>query len=64
MKASWILPFVILGGALQACGAAMNGQLKHPLVNPYLASTVSSAARFPRPATLPGCRGGLSSAGW
>ena len=26
MKAGWIIPF-ILGGALQSCGAAMNGQL-------------------------------------
>jgi transporter family-2 protein len=43
MGAKWIFPFIILGGALQACGAAMNGQLKHSLVNPYLASTVSFA---------------------
>ncbi len=43
MKTSLIFPFIILGGALQACGAAMNGQLKHSLVNPYLASTVSFA---------------------
>ncbi len=43
MSAKWIFPFIILGGALQACGAAMNGQLKHSLVNPYLASTVSFA---------------------
>lgn len=39
----WIIPFIILGGALQAAGAAMNGQLKNSLVNPYLASTVSFA---------------------
>jgi len=25
MNASWIIPFIILGGALQSCGAAMNG---------------------------------------
>ncbi len=43
MKSSWIIPFIILGGGLQACGAAMNAQLKHSLVNPYLASTVSFA---------------------
>ncbi len=43
MKASWIIPFIILGGALQAVGAAMNGQLKQSLVNPYLASAVSFA---------------------
>jgi bacterial/archaeal transporter family-2 protein len=41
MNASWIIPFIILGGALQTCGAAMNGQLNKSLVNPYLASTVS-----------------------
>ncbi len=43
MSAKWIIPFIIVGGALQACGAAMNGQLKHSLVNPYLASAVSFA---------------------
>lgn len=43
MATQWIIPFIILGGALQACGAAMNGQLKQHLVNPYLASTVSFA---------------------
>lgn len=41
MNASWFLPFIILGGALQACGAAMNGQLNRSLVNPFLASAVS-----------------------
>lgn len=43
MKAAWIIPFIILGGALQSAGAAMNGQLKQSLVNPYLASAVSFA---------------------
>lgn len=43
MSTKWIFPFLILGGALQTCGAAMNAQLKHSLVNPYLASTVSFA---------------------
>jgi bacterial/archaeal transporter family-2 protein len=43
MNASWIIPFIILGGALQTCGAAMNGQLNKYLVNPYLAATVSFA---------------------
>ncbi len=42
-NAVWILPFILLGGALQACGAAMNGQLAKSLVNPWLASTVSFA---------------------
>jgi len=40
MNASWIIPFIILGGALQTCGAAMNGQLNKSLVNPCLASAV------------------------
>lgn len=34
MNASWIIPFIVLGGALQTCGAAMNGQLNKSLVNP------------------------------
>ena len=41
MNASWIIPFIVLGGALQTCGAAMNGQLNKSLVNPYLASAAS-----------------------
>ena len=41
MKTGWIYPFIILGGALQTCGAAMNGQLNAALANPWLASTVS-----------------------
>ncbi len=41
MNASWIIPFIILGGALQTCGAAMNGQLNKSLLNPFLASAVS-----------------------
>ncbi len=43
MKAAWIIPFIILGGALQSCGAAMNGQLFKSLTNPWLASAVSFA---------------------
>jgi bacterial/archaeal transporter family-2 protein len=43
MNAGWIIPFIILGGALQSCGAVMNGQLKNSLVNPWLASAVSFA---------------------
>lgn len=43
MKAGWIIPFIILGGALQSVGAAMNGQLNKSLVNPWLASAVSFA---------------------
>lgn len=41
MNAGWIIPFIIVGGALQSCGAAMNGQLGKSLVNPWLASAVS-----------------------
>ena len=41
MKAGWIIPFIIVGGALQTCGAAMNGQLHKSLLNPWLASAVS-----------------------
>ena len=41
MNTSWIIPFIILGGALQTCGAAMNGQLNKSMVNPFLASAVS-----------------------
>ena len=43
MNAAWVIPFIILGGALQSAGAAMNGQLKQSLVNPYLASAASFA---------------------
>jgi transporter family-2 protein len=43
MNAAWIIPFIIIGGALQTCGAAMNGQLNKSLVNPYLAAGVSFA---------------------
>ena len=41
MNTAWIFPFIILGGVLQTCGAAMNGQLNKALVNPWLASAVS-----------------------
>lgn len=43
MKAGFIYPFIILGGALQTCGAAMNAQLFTSLENRWLASTVSFA---------------------
>ncbi len=29
MNASWIIPFIILGGVLQTCGAAMNGPVSY-----------------------------------
>jgi len=43
MNAGWIIPFIILGGVLQSCGAAMNGQLNKYVVNPWLASAISFA---------------------
>jgi transporter family-2 protein len=43
MNASWIIPFIILGAALQSCGAAMNGQLHKSVINPWLASAISFA---------------------
>jgi transporter family-2 protein len=43
MNASWIIPFIILGGALQTGGATMNGQLNKSVVNPWLASAISFA---------------------
>jgi len=43
MNASWMIPFIILGGALQTCGAAMNSQLYKHMVNPWLASAISAA---------------------
>ncbi len=45
MNASWIFVFIIFGGALQTCGAAMNGQHNKSLVNPFLASVWRAAAR-------------------
>ncbi|MDR5856581.1 DMT family transporter [Caballeronia sp. LZ062] len=41
MSSTWIYPFIILGGVLQAAGAPINGALKSALVNPWLASGVS-----------------------
>ena len=43
MNIGWIIPFILVGGALQSAGAAMNGQLNKSLVNPWLASAVSFA---------------------
>jgi transporter family-2 protein len=68
---SWIYPFIILGGVLQTCGAAMNAQLFHSLGNRWLASSVSFAvitafflcvfAMFPTP--LPTAEG-LANMPW
>jgi transporter family-2 protein len=43
MNAGWSIPFIVLGGALQGCGAAMNGQLNKYVVKPWLASAISFA---------------------
>jgi transporter family-2 protein len=46
MSAAWMIPFILLGGALQSVGAAMNGQLHRSLENAWLASAVSFALIF------------------
>jgi transporter family-2 protein len=46
MKVGWIYPFIILGGALQTCGAAMNAQLFAAVENRWLASIISFALIF------------------
>jgi transporter family-2 protein len=43
MRAGWVYPFIVLGGALQTCGAAMNAQLFQSLENRWLANVVSFA---------------------
>ena len=77
-NAGWIIPFIIIGGVLQSCGAAMNGQLNKHVVNPWLASAISFAlitfffrGRIANPSntrylprkTWPNCLGGLSIGG-
>ena len=78
MNTGWIIPFIIIGGALQTCGAAMNGQLNKHLINPWLASVVSFAmitiflsghssscrTRYPQQRISNPCHGGLLSAVW
>ena len=41
MSSTWIYPFIIVAGVLQAAGAVMNAQLRCHLINPWLASFVS-----------------------
>jgi transporter family-2 protein len=43
MNLGWIYPFIILGGVLQTCGAAMNAQLFAAVENRWLASIISFA---------------------
>jgi uncharacterized membrane protein YdcZ (DUF606 family) len=46
MRAWWIYPFIVVGGALQTVGAAMNAQLNASLANRWLASSVSFGGIF------------------
>jgi bacterial/archaeal transporter family-2 protein len=72
LNTTWLYPFIILAGALQAFGVSMNAQLRNSLENPWLASTVSFApivaffivvfAVLPRP--LPSVAGIESMAWW
>lgn len=65
MSGAWLYPFILVAGALQAAGAAMNGQLYKAIPNPWMASAVSfglvfllflgMSAVLPRP--LPGAAG-------
>jgi bacterial/archaeal transporter family-2 protein len=41
INASWLYPFILVAGALQAWGPPMNGVLRNSLTNPWLASLVS-----------------------
>lgn len=72
MNATWMIPFIILGGALQTCGAAMNNQLYKHMINPWLASAISAAvvafffvAVFvARPKPLPSAQDAASMPWW
>jgi transporter family-2 protein len=72
MNAGWIVPFIILGGALQTCGAAMNSQLYKHMINPWLASAISAAvvavffvaAFLVRPRPLPTHSDAMSMPWW
>jgi transporter family-2 protein len=70
MNAWWIYPFIILGGALQTCGASMNAQLNTSLGNKWIASSfalifaffISISMILPRP--LPTASGIASMPWW
>jgi bacterial/archaeal transporter family-2 protein len=79
MKSAWIYPFIILGGALQTCGAAMNAQLFASLENKWLDKPrvvcadsdgisvyLLQCSRRPcrAPHIFPGCHGGPRWAAW
>ncbi|MGC2652496.1 MAG: DMT family transporter [Mycobacterium sp.] len=72
MNVSWMVPFIIVGGALQTCGAAMNNQLYKHMINPWLASAISAAvvaiffvvAFLARPRPLPSPQDAASMPWW
>ena len=43
MTAALLYPFILVAGALQAIGNAMNAQLRGRMVNPWLAATAGFA---------------------
>ncbi|WP_267358374.1 MULTISPECIES: DMT family transporter [unclassified Methylobacterium] len=71
MTAALLYPFILVAGALQALGNAMNAQLRGRLVNPWLAATVSflpivfvfTTLFFTMPTPLPSLEG-LSRMPW
>ena len=46
MSGTWLYPFILVAGALQAFGAAMNGQLYKAIPNPWMASAISFGLVF------------------
>lgn len=72
MNAGWMIPFIILGGALQTCGAAMNSQLYKHVINPWLAAAISAvvvafffvAAFLLKPKPLPTAQDAASMPWW
>jgi transporter family-2 protein len=72
MNAGWMIPFIVLGGALQTCGAAMNSQLYKHMINPWLASAISAAvvafffvaAFLVKPKPLPSAHDAASMPWW
>ena len=43
-SAGWIILFIVLGGALQSCGAAMNGQLNKHVASVGTVMTIYTGA--------------------